>query len=141
MLIAQVADAVKDTINNASLSQPVTATRTYHPQFELSEMLELHVTVVPRQIDSALVARNRSSVDVTVDVGVQKRFDKGDAAEIDPLVHLLEEIEDLFRGKRLAEMPDAVWVSSDFTVVAAPEHWQQQRQFTSVLALTFRVWK
>lgn len=137
--IAQVADAVVAALNAASFSQPVTAERSYLPQFELAEMDELHVTVVPKAVEVSIAARDMAAHDYKVDVAVQKRFQTGDAAELDPLLRLVEEIAGHFRFKRLEGYPDAAWVKTEHPALYAPEHMENFRQFTSVVTLTFRV--
>ena len=104
-------------------------------------MKDLHVSVVPRELHVRGLDRHRNSYDAAIDLAVQKKFKKGDAAEIDPLVGLAEEIADLFRLKRLASFPGAVWVGTDHRVLYSQEHWDQFNQFTSLLTLTFRVAK
>jgi hypothetical protein len=137
--LIKVADAVAAALNAASFPMPFTAVRHYQPVFDLAEMADLHVTVVPRGIEVAQVARAKGSFDCKVDVAVQRRFSRGDAAELDPLMELVGEIAESFRGKRLPGMPDAAWVKTEHVPVYAPEHMQELRQFTSVMTLTFRV--
>jgi hypothetical protein len=137
--LIKVADAVVAALNAASLPMPFTAVRHYLPLFDLEEMAELHVTVVPRGIEVAQAARGKGSFDCKVDVAVQRRFSRGDLAEIDPLMELVGEIAESFRGKRLPGMPEAAWTKTEHVPVYAPEHMQELRQFTSVMTLTFKV--
>jgi hypothetical protein len=87
--LLRVADAVTSTLNSEALSLPFTAERQYLPQFDLAEMKDLHVTVVPRGVDVTQAARSKAVHDYKVDVAVQKKFEKGDAAELDPLMRLV----------------------------------------------------
>jgi hypothetical protein len=137
--VLNVADAVVAQLNTATLSQPVQAERLYVPNFDLQDMQDLRVTVVPRELHVRGLDRGRNSYEAEIDLAVQKKFKKGDAAEIDPLVAFVEEIADLFRLKRLASFPGAIWSRTDHQVLYSQEHWDQLRQFTSLLTLTFRV--
>lgn len=137
--IVQIADAVVAALNAASFSQPVAAQRSYLPQFELPEMEDLHVTVVPKTVEITGAARGTGAYDYKIDVAVQKRFQNGDAPELDPLLRLVEEIADHFRFKRLEDYPGAAWVQTEHAALYAPEHMENLRQFTSLLTLTFRV--
>jgi hypothetical protein len=137
--VLNVADAVVAQLNTATLSQPVVAERLYVPNFDLQDMQDLRVTVVPRELHVRGLDRGRNSYEAEIDLAVQKKFKKGDAAEIDPLVALVEEIADLFRLKRLASFPGAIWSRTDHQVLYSQEHWDQLRQFTSLLTLSFRV--
>jgi len=138
-LVMDVADAVVTELNGNAFSQPFTAERQYLPVFELPEMKMLHVTVVPKGMIVTQIARNQAAYDVQIDVAVQKKFDNGDAAELDPLMALAEEIADFFRFKTLPGPLGAAWIKTEHTALYAPEHMDQMRQFTSVLTLSFRV--
>jgi hypothetical protein len=136
--LLRIADAVVAAINAAGLGLPAPAERLYLPQFELPEVQTLRVVVVPKEAESKSAARDRRSRTCRVDVGVLKKFQKGDAAELDPLVKLVDEIAALFDGKRLADAPEAICTAAKPEPVYSPEHMETLRQFTSVLALTFR---
>ena len=123
----------------ATLSQPVSPARKYVPLFELPEMDQLRVTVVPRGMAITRSDRRHNTHDVQVDIAVQQKFSTGEPDEIDPLVNLVEEIADLFRLKRLSSFPGAIWTKTEHNPIYAQDHWEQLRQFTSVLTLSFRV--
>jgi hypothetical protein len=116
-----------------------TAQRHYRPRFDLKDMAALHVSVVPKGVTVDRLDRTRNQEDYQIDVAVQKKFERGDAAELDPLMGLVQEVRDFFRLRRLAEYPDALWVRTENVPVYAVEHLDELRQFTSVLTLTFRV--
>ena len=61
-LVTDVADAVVAELNATAFSQPLEAKRSYLPQFDLAEMKDLHVTVVPKGGDDpAREAARRTS--------------------------------------------------------------------------------
>ena len=122
-----------------ALSMPFTAVRYYQPSFDLKEMKTLRVSVVPKGVEVAQEARGKGTFNYKVDIGVQKKLEAETLAEIDPLMQLVEEIAELFRGKRLSSFPAAIWVKTEHAPVFAPDHLQELRQFTSVMTLTFRV--
>jgi hypothetical protein len=138
-VITDIADAVVAELNGGTFSQAVEAKRFYRPVFDLAEMSALHVSVVPKGVTIERADRSRNQQDVQIDVAVQKKFESGDAAELDPLMALVEEIADFCRLRRLTSYPDAIWIRTDNVPVYAPEHLEEFRQFTSVLTLTFRV--
>ena len=137
--ITDIADAVVAELNGHTFSQALTAVRYYRPVFDLGEMQTLHVSVVPKGVTIERADRSHNQYDFAIDVAVQKKFETGDAAELDPLMALVEELADFFRLRRLATYPDAVWVKTENVPVYAQEHMEEFRQFTSVLTLTFRV--
>jgi hypothetical protein len=102
-------------------------------------MNELRVSVVPKAVVVSPLDRSRNTHDAQIDLAVQKKFATGDAAEIDPLMALVEEIADHFRLRRLDSFPAAHWIKTEHKPIYAQDHWEELRQFTSVLTLTFRV--
>jgi len=132
-----IADAVTASLNAGSFGQPFTAERLYQPAFELADLADLKVSVVPKGVTIATASRDGSYFDCAVDVGIQKKV--ADDAEIDGLVDLAEEIADHLRMKRLDGFPQAVWLSIEHEPVVAAEHLEQQRALTTVLTVTYRV--
>ena len=138
-VVTEVADAVVAELNAEQFDEPFTAVRSYLPKYDLAEMKDLHVTVVPKGVTIAPGTRARNQHDVQIDVAVQKKLSAADNQEIDALTDLVDRIADRFRLKRLDAMPSAVWVGTAHEPIYAPEHMDQLRQFTSVLTLTFRL--
>jgi len=136
-LIADIADAVVTALNDHTFSQPFTAVRAYRPVFDLKEMTDLHVTVVPKGVELTTAGRGLAQSDVQIDVGVQKKLAGGDNAEIDPLLGLVQEIAEFVRAT--GRFGDAAWVKTENTPIYSQEHLGELRQFTSVLTLTLRV--
>jgi hypothetical protein len=142
--VIQIADAVVAVLNAATLSQPLTAVRHYLPEFDLQEMETLHVSVVPAELDEEIADRTRDRAEYKVHVAVQKRVVRQeppgiDAAAVDAIMQLVEEIDDLFRHKRLSGFESASWAKTENKPIYAPKHLQEHGQFTSLLAFTFRV--
>jgi hypothetical protein len=141
-LITTLADAIVTELNAApagTFAQAFAAARHYRPQFDLVELKTLRVSVVPRSIGITGLMRNANQHDVSIDVAVQKKVSPTDAAELDGLMLLNEQIADFFRLRRLATLPEAMWTKTDNVPVYSPEHLETKQVFTSVLTLTFRV--
>src|SRR5690606_15007347 len=137
--VIQVADSVTAQLNSASLSKPFTAKRLYVPNFALEDLAELTVSVAPRDIVLSALDRLTNRCNVRVDIAVLQKFKSGTNAEIDPLLNLIEEITDVFRLKRLDSLPAARCITIEHPVIYSVEHWEQFRQFTSLLTLTFQL--
>jgi len=138
-VIADIADAVAAEINAGSFSQALTAERVYLPVFDLKEMQDLRVTVVPKSVLTLPGGRANNQHDYAIDVAVQKKLQTADNAEIDDLMTLVDEIADHLRFKRLSSYPNAIWLKTENQPVYAPEHLHELRQFTSILTFTFRL--
>ena len=130
--IIAIADAMVACLNGAGVglfSKPFVAVRHYKPTFDLQDMKTLHVTVVPRGVELSTATRAAAQADVQVDIGVQQKLPPsgapgsgGDTAELDALMHLVEEIADYFRSHRLAACPNVLWVKTENTPIYSPEH-------------------
>ena len=136
-VITDLADAVAASLNAGSFGMPFTAERLHQPSFDLAELAELHVSVVPKSQTITNATRQHSFFDCAIDVGVQKKV--ADDSEVDALLDLVEEIADHLRLKRLDDYPTAAWLSIEHEPVVASEHLDQNRQLTSVLTVTYRV--
>ena len=138
--IVTLADAVVQQLNAASFSRPFTAARHYLPRFELAEMVTLRVSVVPRSVTSQALDRKRDSFDYRIDVAVQQKLDPT-PEHLDALMELVEEIADHLRSAPLAGYPAARCVEVENMPIYAADHLDEFRQFTSLLTLTYRVWR
>lgn len=138
-VISDIADAVVTEINAGEFSQSVEADRSYLPVFDLQEMDDLHVTVVPRSVTTLPGGRAHNQHDYAIDVAIQKKLDAVSNDDIDTLLGLVQELADQFRFKRLTDYADAVWLKTENVPLYSPEHLEQLRQFTSVLTITFRI--
>jgi len=138
-VIVNLADAVVAELNASGLLPGVTAQRAYRPAFDLEDMKDLHVTVVPRGVEMTGASRSMVQSDVQIDIGVQKKPTELNQAELDGLMALVEQLADHLRGRRLAGAPEAAWVKTENNPIFAAEHLEQLRQFTSVLTVTYRV--
>lgn len=137
--ITNVADAIVTELNATSFSQPFTAARGYLPTFDLQEMNELKITVVPKEDDGKLDTRSQSTHDYAIDIGIQKKPPAIENADLDPLMLLTQEIADHFLfGKQAA---GATLIAPTVRILYLQEHLQKLRQFTSVVTLTFRGWR
>lgn len=134
-----IADAVVDSLNAATLSQPLTAERHYQPVFDLPDMADLHVSIVPKGIEVLASSRNQNQHDYAIDIGIQQRITND--TEADALMTLAEEITDHFRLSRLPidGIGSVPVLKVETNPVFAPEHLAEKRVFTSIITLTFRV--
>jgi hypothetical protein len=132
-LIVDIADAVAAALNGTGFSQIFTAQRAYVPTFDLKDMKDLHVTVVPRSLEMAAAARGFEITDLQIDVAVQRKLATTDLAEIDALLGLVQEIAEFVRTTR--QFGDASWVRTENVPIYSPQHLSEWGQFTSVLTL------
>jgi len=138
-LAIDIADAVVAELAGGSFSQPIDPLRRVLPEYELSDLNELRVTVVPASIQIEGASRALSQHDVRIDIGIQKKLGKTIDAEVAQLCELVDEIIEFLKRRRLQAAADAVWVKTANEPIYAADHLSEQRLFTSVLAVTYRV--
>ena len=100
-IVVDIARAVADELNVGVFTQPFQAVRAYLPQYKLSDMDTLHVTVVPRAMEVGAASRGKMQYECKVDVAVQKRCDPDDTGTLDALMDLSDEIVAYLAQRRL----------------------------------------
>lgn len=143
-LVIDIADAVAAELNAApagTFNPAFTAVRRVLPEFDLTDLAELKVSVVPKSVGIAGSTRATSQYEIAVDIGVQKKLGKDLDSEVAALSTLMDQIADYLRRRPLAAAPFASWVSISNEPVYAPEHLAEQRVFTSVLTVSYRALK
>ncbi len=140
-LIIDIADAVTEQLNTAApgtFAMAFTAVRRVLPEFELSDLTTLQVSVVPKASETQGSTRAASQFDLQTDIGVQKKLGLDLEAQVEDLCGLVDQIADYLRRRELTSLPGVRWVQTSNDPVYVPEHLAQQRVFTSVLTLTYR---
>jgi len=143
-LVIDIADAVAAELNAAppgTFTPAITAVRRVLPEFELSELADLKVSVVPKGVQITGATRATSQYEIAVDIGIQKKLGKDLDAEVAALGTLVDQIADYLRSRQLSAAPFAAWIRIANEPVYAPEHLAEQRVFTSVLTVTYRAIK
>lgn len=143
-LVIDIADAVVAELNAAppdTFSQAFTAVRMVLPEFDLEDLAELKVTVVPKAVEITGATRSGSQYEIAVDVGIQKKLGQDLDTEVAALATLVEEISDYLCRRQLSQTPWAAWSAIRNEPVYAPEHLAAERVFTSVLTVSYRAMK
>lgn len=146
-LALDIADAVTAEINapGNNLLPGTTAVRRVLPEFELKDLVELKVTVVPRSVNITGATRTSSQYEIAIDIGLQKKIATAPAGSMDTdvaaLGTLVDQIANHLQRRQLTGFPWATWVSIANDPLYVPEHLAQQSVFTSVLTVTYRAIK
>ena len=135
--LVSIADAVAESLNSGPWG--LEAERHYRPAFDLENLDELRVSVVPRSQSIQPASRSATDFEVQIDIGIQQRIQAEGIGVPDAILSLVEAIADHLRFDRLEAMPEAVWVGSTHEPVFVPELYDQHRVFTSVLTVSYRV--
>lgn len=146
---SQIAEAVKDALNAASVagafSETFTARRLYLTLDDLPEVVGAGVNVIVAAASSerAALTRARGQKDVTVHVGIFRKLPAGvavnteaAAAQLDPMADFAEAVADFF-GPGFAA-GDAQWVRTSTDPIYDPDRLHDLRVFASLVAVTFK---
>jgi len=145
-LTIDIADAVAAELNAAepdTFGEEFTAQRRVLPKFELADLKDLKVSVVPKGVEIENATRDARRCDISVDIGIQQKVGKDVDAEVERLCELVEQIADYLaaRGLSAAGMSGVAFVSITNEPVYSTEHLADDLVFTSVLTVTYRTLK
>ena len=140
-LMVDIADAVVAQINAGTFSEQFEAGRVYLPQYDMTELEQVRVTVVPRTLSLEPGTRGAHQHVVTVEVAVQKRVPDLEPAKLDDLCTLVQEIVDEFLGGELAALPGVMVTDVTVAPTFAPEHLEEKGTFTSLITLACTCWR
>ena len=107
----------------------------FFPEFELRELEEMRVVVVPLATEYKTLSRANHEEILKVQIGVLKR---GCEDELPELLKLVEGLGLGFLNKKLA---GATCVCVAYNPIYSAEHLRERGQFTSVIELSFKLIK
>jgi hypothetical protein len=128
-----------DELNNTTFTESFTARRSVLPEHDLQDLKNLTVSVVPRSVEIHAVTRQSHSFDIAVDVGIQQKVGKDTEADVLRLSGLVSEVVFYLARKSLDNATWARFVSIVNEPIYAPDHLSEQRLFTSVITITYKV--
>jgi len=124
--------------NAASFDESFSAVRVYVPDFELSDLDTLRVSVFPSEESLSQETRTATINEHIVGIAIQKRVDPTTNSEVDAIAGLAEDIASHFRQRTLSGV-DARWVSAEIDPLVDAQLLKTHRTATSVVSLTYRV--
>lgn len=139
-----IADSLASAITSAGFttgSGQVVATRRYVPDYQLSELKSVRVSVFPGSIETERVSRAADLFSHDTIIGIAK-LTNGENADADEVMELAEDILDAVRTKTLVyqSMPDEVqFFSASVQSSFDPDSLNDRRVFLAQIVVTFRV--
>ncbi len=106
---------------------------TLFPEFDLRELDEMRVAVVPLSTEYKTLSRTACEELLKIQIGVLKRCN-GDG--LDDALRFVEALGLGFLNRKLA---GAACVAAGYNPIYSPEHLRERGQFTSVIELTFKL--
>lgn len=148
-LAIQLADAVAALLTAGDYSQEFTAVRKYRPAYDLKELVDVQVTVVPRELAEELSTRAMVYETHQIDVAIRKQLsavadDDKETAEIievaDALMYVVQEVRDaLICGTlSLADGLVAKCLGTQNSPIYSPEDFDK-RKFVSVITAAYHL--
>ena len=138
-----IADSLVKGLNSAAdgtFSFEFTAERTVLPEYELSELSALKVSVVPSEAEITKSSRAGSQYDFAIDIGVQKKVSDVEA-DVLALSDLVSEIIDYLTSRQLPDIPWAVFSQISNAPIYSPEMLRDKKLFVSVIRIQYRAMK
>ena len=137
-----IAEAVKEELNDQYSPGTFTATRRYIPITKLEDLTTLAVTVVPKSAEREPVNRADTIHSVEIDIAIQQKLAAGQSAAeelaaTDTLMDLVDAIEDHLENRKPTDMPTVRWVGSENHVIYSPEQLIELRAFLSIITVTY----
>jgi len=133
-LAIDIADAVAAELSTL----PMTVHRRVLPEFELAELKDLAVTVVPKSVQMTTVTRDATAYEVAIDIGIQRKIGKDTDAEVAVLSGVVSSIVSFLNRRSLATL-NARFKTLANEPVYAPEMLSGKRLFLSVVTVTYTV--
>lgn len=124
--IIRIAEAVAESLEKYH------AEVLFFPEFELRDLDDLRVVVVPHSTEYKTVSRGRNEEILKVQIGFLKR---GSEENLDDLLQTIEKIGLGFLNRKLG---GATCVCVAYNPIYSPEHLRERGQFTSIIELSFR---
>ena len=131
--VIEVAELVKDELNNTSWTQTFTAERDYLAFKKLEDIKDLFVFVTPNAETISPVSRQADQNDIIIDVCISQA--DVSKAEVDALMDLIDEIH----GHFMRIVLDSKYHCSGIAIdpVFDPDAMREEDRFISVMRMTF----
>lgn len=124
--VIRIAEAVAESLKKYH------AKVLFFPEFELRDLDDLRVIVVPHSTEYKTASRGRHEEILKVQIGFLKR---GSEENLDDLLQTIEKIGLGFLNEKLG---GATCVCVAYDPIYSPEHLRERGQFTSIIELSFR---
>ena len=142
-----LADAVKALLNQQTFSRSFVAARIYDPLRPLEITESMRVDVILGDRKSVPLDRSRMQNTCRVEIALREKIkplagSDDERVYLDGLVGFMEELDDCLSdhdNRRPPAAPYAAWQGSELVYPFLPLQLRSERQFTSLLRLTYIV--
>lgn len=144
-MIQEITKALTEQISAGTFTAAyptVTAVRDYLPNYDLEQLHDLRITVLPRELEVATASRGTEDHAYGVAIVIAKRTG-GTTQEVDDLLEFVEELIRKIRSGTLPESAENPWPAGiSWKAVAidpmwSQEHLSERRVFFTAVSLTY----
>ncbi|MCI0361638.1 MAG: hypothetical protein L0211_24405 [Planctomycetaceae bacterium] len=152
-ILPTLADALVALLNEKTFSQDFTAVRTHNDwalPLEKAGPLRVEVAFVGK-LDTTLLTRSSLLYVPSADIVIRQKFE-GEQLEpipdttemtvkaefLDPLLALVEEINEYLTSRRLPAYPEASWEGNRIIAPVSNRQLREKKQFTGIIRPTYR---
>lgn len=144
-MISQLARSLAARLTSASYTTAyptIVAQQAYLPRYDLEQMGDLKVSVLPREVSITTTTRGAEQHDYTLAVVVAKRTD-GSVEQVDALLALVEKLCDHLRSNSMPYVtgepwPAVTWFALSLEPVWSQEHLEERRVFFTAINVQYR---
>jgi hypothetical protein len=138
--IIELADAIRDDLAQASLSQDLSIERRLVPEFDVKELGTLKTTVRPAGEEIAFESRAATRHDYVIEICLWKKVTTDDGPAVEELITLLQEVADYFRFRQVTGRAERM--AGVRTIVHYEDETQRShRLYRGIVQLLFRGWR
>ncbi len=136
--ITDIAKAVVKELNEAEFTTKFKAVYSVKPGFELSELEQIRVVVVPKSLEIDRISRSSMKYTISIDVGIMRRLGIQTPEDaVENLGELVDEIADFLTDATLSQFEVATLAGITNDPIYIPEHLTSNRTFVSVLTVKY----
>lgn len=146
--LISLCEDIQRTLEGAAATLPlaVTVARAYMPNYDIEQLADPVITIVPRaRRDEQRLTRSGSfQYLVDVDIAVQEHLPADTTADTtrrqrraDELLALVESVLDVISLRTRQLDSGAYFQQAQIDPIFAPEHWQGKNTFTAIITATY----
>ncbi len=130
----QLSKELAAVLNTGQFSQSFTAAARALPEYDLAQLKNLTISVVPKSAEVINLTRAVTSLEIGVDIAVQKKVSKELDGDVEELLKLVSEIVKFVNRKDIA---NAKFRKVANEPIYSSEHLNEKRLFTSLITVTY----
>ncbi len=130
----QLSKELAAVLNGGQFSQEFTAAARALPEYDLAQLKNLTISIVPKSAEIVNLTRAVTSLEIEVDIAVQRKVSKDLDGDVEELLKLVSELVKFVNRKNIS---DAKFKKIVNEPIYSSEHLNEKRLFTSLITVTY----